>query len=275
MHKNVKSISTQNTKDLSKSLISFCNASSPFEKFGLKEVRNYEWPKKGKSVDLLISDYDSKFSISGDNNYEKNVALKRLIQNKYQNRELNNRSISEWIIKEWGGIKKISKNLDEYISAVERKELPQNLSGVASYSKLFAMFYPDEFAIFDARVAVSLNIIQLLSAEKSAVFFPYLSGRNKWTGDQVNKRGFSSISHFKRDSINTTSTKTWEFIPEYRVYAFYNNILLNIAEASKWQLMDIEMLLFSQAEKLVQKIHNDKRFSFVDWSSLPNQPDYL
>jgi len=115
----------------------------------------------------------------------------------------------------------------------------------------------------------------VLSAEKSAVFFPYLSGRNKWTGDQVNKRGFSSISHFKRDSINTTSTKTWEFIPEYRVYAFYNNILLNIAEASKWQLMDIEMLLFSQAEKLVQKIHNDKRFSFVDWSSLPNQPDYL
>lgn len=265
-------ISEQAIKGINYSLVSFCTASNPFEKFGLKEVENYEWPKKGKPVDLLISEFNPNFSVSGNSNYEKNVALKRLLQNKYINGELEIRSISEWIIKEWGGIKTVSKNLDAYISSVKEKKVPEKLSGVASYSKLFAMFYPDDFAIYDARVAVSLNIIQLLSEGEAAVFFPYLSGRNKWTGDQVNKRGFSSINEFQRNFINTNSTKKWEFMSNDFAYASYNNILINIAKKNQWQIMDIEMLLFSQAEKLVMTIQHDKRFNFANWSALPSHP---
>ena len=49
---------------------------------------------------------------------------------------------------------------------------------LASYFKMYSFYDPDLYAIYEARVAVSLNMIQFIS-NKPCLFFPYLKGRNK------------------------------------------------------------------------------------------------
>ena len=252
------------------SIHAFCTSAGNFREFGLDSVKSYEWPKKGPNLDELISIYDPKLKLDGHTNYEKNVSLKLLLSKKFHENDLDVNSISKWIIMSWGGIKKLSKKIDDYIYHVETKSYPDYLNGVASYSKLFAMFYPREFAIYDARVAVSLNIIQLLSEEKDAVFFPYLSGRNKVTGDQTSGRGFSNINDFKKNQIEATSQKHWEFIEQKDVYKIYNETLIDLCEENKWDLWDVEMLLFAKAEELVLKISKSAQYGTADWSPLRN-----
>jgi len=252
------------------SIHAFCSNSGNFREFGLDSVKSYEWPKKGPSLDELISVYDPKLKLDGDTNYEKNVSLKLLLSKKFHENDLDVNSISKWIIMSWGGIKKLSKKIDDYIYHVETKSYPDYLNGVASYSKLFAMLYPREFAIYDARVAVSLNIIQLFSEEKDALFFPYLSGRNKLTGDQTSGRGFSNIDDFKKNQIEATSQKHWEFIKQKDVYKIYNEILIDLCKENKWDLWDVEMLLFAKAEELVLKISKSVQYRTADWSPVRN-----
>ena len=252
------------------SIHAFCSNSGNFREFGLDSVKSYEWPKKGPNLDELISVYDPKLQLDGDTNYEKNVSLKLLLSKKFDENDLDLNSISEWIIMSWGGIKTLSKRIDDYIYHVETKSYPDYLNGVASYSKLFAMFYPREFAIYDARVAVSLNIIQLLSEEKDALFFPYLSGRNKVTGDQTSGRGFSNIHDFKKNQIEASSQKHWEFIKQKDVYKIYNEILIDLCKENNWDLWDVEMLLFAKAEQLVLKISKSAQYGAADWAPLRN-----
>lgn len=263
----MQSVLEQN-QGLKHSIASFCNAQDCFGEFGISSVESYEWPKKGLTLDDLLKKYDPRLRISGANNYEKNVALKQLLSDQCQDDQVDLMKLSEWIIKDWGGIRTLSKNMENYVNHAIMKSYPSDLMGVASYSKLFAMFYPREFAIYDARVAVSLNIIQIMSSEKDGTFFPYLMGRNKVTGDQGNGRGFAKISAFNRKNIAKTSQKPWRFLDKRDVYPTYNKILCVLCEENNWNLWDIEMLLFSKAESLVWKIKSDPKFSDVDWSPL-------
>ena len=255
-----------------KSITNFCEGNGCFGRYRDK-VQNYEWPKIGKSIDELLEDFNFengvKLSVDGKTNYEKNVALKKLISKECEQQGLEDTGISEWIIQKWGGISKLSKNIETYIDCAKNKKYPLKLDGVASYSKLFAMFHYKEFAIYDARVAVSLNIVQLLSSEKNVLFFPFLSGRNKITGhDHRDGRGFSRLKEFSRMHIANTSLQEWYAItPKAEVYRVYNDLLKKVSKKIGWPLHDIEMLLFSSAEDLVHQIRGEQRFNGVDWQS--------
>lgn len=255
-----------------KTIVDFCEGIGPFYKYK-NTVRSYEWPKKGPGIDELLqvynSEYNTQLSVGGNSNYEKNVALKKLISKKLEQEDLNVRAVSKWIIQKWGGITRLSKNIEAYIDCAKEKRYPTTLDGVASYSKLFAMFYYKEFAIYDARVAVSLNIIQLLSKEHNVLYFPFLSGRNKITGhDYKDGRGFSRLKEFSRGQIADTSLQQWHFVPSKEVYRTYNKLLTEVAVKVSSPLHDIEMLLFSKAEDLVHQIRGDQRFKGVDWQSV-------
>ena len=247
----------------------FCDGKGNFEKFGIKSVTSYEWPKKGPSLDILVKQLSQNYELSGSNNYEKNVGLKLLLSQEIQNRRVDLNDVARWIISSWGGIPKLSKYTNEYIQSALAKEYPKKLDGVASYSKLFAMFYPKEFAIYDARVAVSLNIIQLLCEGNQAIFFPYLSGRNKITGNQETKQGFSRMSEFSRKQISDTSQILWHEISRDKVYPLYNQILNSVCDSNKLNLYDVEMLLFSKAEELVLQIRRHSKFEKLNWSKIP------
>jgi hypothetical protein len=265
-------LSLEAVEGCKKSIVNFCLGSECFGEFGLSSVVNYQWPPEGKakskSIDELLAEYDTKLVLSGTSNYEKNVSLKILLSKEFKNGRLDVPAISRWIINRWGGISKVSKSINKYIRCAETKTVPEKLDGVASYSKLFAMFYPDEFAIYDARVAVSLNIVQLISKETHNVFFPYLSGRNKTTGNQTTGSGFSNLDDFKRKRIEHTSNKNWDFLPSKDVYKSFNAILLEVCKEQNWKLWDVEMLLFSKAEDLVKAIRKDQKFSDINWKAV-------
>jgi hypothetical protein len=255
-------------KETIASVAEFCNGDGPFSSYGLKKVITYQWPKKGPSVDELLKKFDADVQLGGTNNYEKNVSLKRYFAKRFTNNDLDVERASIWIIKDWGGIKKISKNLDQYIEGVQAKRLPTKIECIPSYSKLYAMFYPDDFAIYDARVAVSLNIIQLLAGKENAFLFPFLSGRNKVTGDSSKCRGFTAIPHFKSEQLLKSKDVRWQRPKPGRTYTTYNQILHSSLLLHRGSLIDVEMLLFSQAEELVHQMRSDERFAYADWSKI-------
>ena len=82
--------------------------------------------------------------------------------------------------------------MDIYCSWANREDPSTPLSGISSFSKILAIKGPDKYAIYDARVAVSLNAIQIIYQISSGVAFPYVLGRNRITGDATSKppRGF-------------------------------------------------------------------------------------
>lgn len=245
----------------------FSLGNTKFSGLGLDKVQEYAWPKKGPSLDDLVCKLDPTIELSGKNNYEKNVDLKKKLSGAYKNRELNERKLAEWIIRDWGGIKTITKKLDSYLLTIRSNKMPQSISSVASYSKLYAMFYPDRYAIYDARVVVSLNVIQLLAKKPHAIFFPYLPGRNKTTGDAVKKRGFSRVPDFSRNSLLNKKDQSWSTIPNNQLYLCYNELLHVVSEKLDCELVDLEMILFAQAEELVERIAANEEFSYVDWPS--------
>lgn len=247
----------------------FCRGVGVFEQYGMESVKSYEWPKKGPSLDELVKQLGENFHLDGETNYEKNVALKLLISGAIQRQNIDLDRLATWIITTWGGIPKLSKSTPDYIKNAISKEYPKKLTGVASYSKLFAMFYPEEFAIYDARVAVSLNIIQLLSPHTNVIFFPYLSGRNKITGYQSTNQGFSRMPEFSRKNIAKTSSKLWESMPNGAVYSNFNQIINSVCTSNNWKLYDVEMLLFSKAEDLVRQLQKASAYQQLDWSRVP------
>lgn len=164
--------------------------------------------------------------------------------------------IANYIIKDWGGIKSLKEStLLKHINLAKRlandanspKSIP--LGGVASYSKLLSVADPNRFAIFDARVAVSLVAIQLLSETKEGIHLGYLDGRNNLVGHSGKKVGFSFDSRFIKSN---TRFQNWYKPSSKLVYAEYLTLLQNIALDLDVPISKLEMSLFADADALVE-----------------------
>lgn len=133
----------------------------------------------------------------------------------------------------------------------DEKLLELGISGVASYSKVLAIRDPKAYAIYDARVAVSLNAIQLIAGCSEGWIFPFLPGRNKVTGDTVHKRGFSQCCRFKPKAV-LERHPDWERVPRHSAYVRYLDLLKILRhEAQDMSIQEMEMALFADAEALV------------------------
>jgi hypothetical protein len=99
---------------------------------------------------------------------------------------------------------------------------------------------PNKYAIFDARVASSLNCIQKLYIIENKVLFPILSSRNK-----VIARGNKLIKE-------TAKIENWKKANEEIFYDQYLEILEKVAVEVNTNVSTIEMLLFAKAEELVK-----------------------
>lgn len=87
-------------------------------------------------------------------------------------------SLASWYVRNWGGIRRLSdRALMEYVMATEAALADHRTSGVASWSKVLALRNPRQFAIFDARVAASLNALLVLAGRRDCMF-PALPSRN-------------------------------------------------------------------------------------------------
>lgn len=101
-----------------------------------------------------------------------------------------------------GGVKNNSQEtLKSYVNEIEGKSPSTPIKGIASYSKIFAMTNLNKYAIYDARVAVSLNVIQWNAELKGGVAFNYIPGRNNLTGHAEKKEVFVDEDPFTAKSL--------------------------------------------------------------------------
>ncbi|SEP19126.1 hypothetical protein SAMN04490248_1352 [Salinihabitans flavidus] len=197
---------------------------------------------------LTEDDYDR---LEG-HGYDQNVTLKQLLHKKWIESPGARRKMARWIISDWGGIRgNQDKTLLRYVQVAEVNDPRTPIKGVASYSKLLSVAHPAKYAIYDARVAVALNAAQYLMGGERVVF-PYLPGRNKKTGDNISNRGFSRQADF---SAKELQRQGWTVIAPRHGYQSYLQLLNSVQRSLHKQppLYELEMTLFSQAEKLASE----------------------
>ena len=146
------------------------------------------------------------------NQYVKNVVLKKELNKKWKESKSDEDRLIliKYYIATWGGIHTNSKESMEEYSKLSATQLIKNgKKGIASWSKAIVVHNPDEYAIFDARVAISLNCIQKLYGLKDAVLFPVLPSRNKIVaiGNKLIK--------------DTAKSESWEKANEENFYTQY------------------------------------------------------
>ena len=160
----------------------FFNGIKPFEGRGLEAAkRDYSW-------DLPRMSFDSTPLHTNKTSFEANVKLKTRLNEVWNANPNLRREIVEWVVAIWDGIKgNQPQTLDFYCSRASREDPSTPFSRISSFSKILAIKDPDKYAIYDARVVINLNAIQMIYQVSSGMAFPYVSGRNRITSDAASK----------------------------------------------------------------------------------------
>jgi hypothetical protein len=196
----------------------------------------YHWDEPDSKLPPSIR-FNPRFDVSSA---EWNIQLKSALHNAFRDaNETNRRLIAEWVVKEWGGVKKNKPGTLATYVAMTRAKCPKTpWKGVASYSKIMAVFDPKQYAIFDARVASSLNAIQMLDDKKLKVRFPIPSGQN------------IAIKRFAKMVSQAGSVHE---IGKEQAYREYLVLITAVSGVLKCDLYKIEMLLFGLATRLARR----------------------
>jgi hypothetical protein len=100
---------------------------------------------------------------------------------------------------------------------------------------------PERFAIFDARVATSLNAIQLIQGNGTFAF-PIPPGRNTEIDKPNTKQGFSDVY-----TMEMLAGRGFATAPRRATYAMYLKLLENLARITREPVVLLEMKLFGRA----------------------------
>lgn len=225
--------------ELVDNLLCYFRGQNQFKNLGLSKLhKNYTWPKGEKFPSYS---HLAKVEEGNGDNYAKNIALKEQSAQIWKDGDKS--KVAKWVIADWGGIKgNKDTTVASYVTAISSGRYPSEIKGVASYSKILSFMDPNKFAIYDARVAISLNAIQLLQDAKNGTAFTYLPGRN------TKLQKFRKLSSTQRRALLKSG---WSAIPTDDCYTFYLNILKQVkSELNTAKLYELEMSLFADAEKL-------------------------
>lgn len=216
----------------------------------LEERFDYKFNMDGKAIDQSIIENINSIS----SNFQKNVQLKKLLQQQYHNCTENS-LLDFWIINQWGGIhgfKPHQRNVDKisrFKSQLEKNKLTkENFETISSLSKISSFLNPKEYFVYDARVAYSLNWL-ILKYENNDRFnyryFPVPNSRNK---SLVNYdiQTILNIAHCGEAQSHDIYYKPQE---AYHYYCHFIKEAANIIYGDKENPFLIEMLLFVIADK--------------------------
>ena len=207
-----------------------------------------ELPKLKDSYRWKIPRIDG-FNKCGEYDYSSNVELKEYFHNKWHDACSDEKTIiAKQVVSDWGGVRgNRDSTLDHYVSEAVSSKPSCLLKGVASYSKIFSITDLAKYAIYDARVAVSLNAIQWNAGSKCGLTFNYVPGRNNVTGNAIKKTGFAFRQEFRTANLIKSG---WHHVPRDKTYRTYLDLLTACLRTfPTYKLYDLEMVLFANAEK--------------------------
>jgi len=217
--------------DLFESLNSFCLAH-------LNETNDwYTWKIDESKIPIDIK-------LPKGNQYLKNISLKEELHKawEFESDIKKKKEIIKYYIKDWGGIASNSEySMNDYTTHSPDFLIAKGKKGIASWSKALVIHNPEKYAIFDARVSISLNCLQIVYDIKDKILFPNLGSRNKTVSEGQKK--ISQIS--KQDN--------WQKVNKSTFYIDYLQLLRNVGNSRKNSIATVEMLLFAKAEMLVNE----------------------
>lgn len=111
-----------------------------------------------------------KVNLPNGNNYVKNIALKEELHKIWisESDTETKEKLVKYYIKNWGGILRIGdQKIKLYANSSSDCLIGLKKEGIASWSKALVIRNPEEYAIFDARVSISLNCLQIIYPVKS------------------------------------------------------------------------------------------------------------
>lgn len=194
------------------------------------EVRGYVW--------RIPSPSPVPFTLIGCS-LDDNLALRQALHCTWMRDQQRRQEIATWYVSRWGGIRKNKpETIQSFVDTLGKSKLPSCMSGVASWSKIAAIADPSRWAIFDARVAFSLNALQHVQRGKVSEPFPVLPSRNT-----LLRRALVAL----RRANNLRPPNRSNGIGPYQRY-------LEVLGATKLGLQRLEMALFVAAEPLAKKM---------------------
>jgi hypothetical protein len=181
---------------------------------------------------------DKDYVQVGANPYQRSRHLREMIHNNILKKSPNSNEFQIWYVKNWGGVKtNKAETLHFYIDSQYEALLALHSKGIATWSKILSVRNPNQYAIYDARVAVSLNSIQKKFNVNESILFPQLISRNS-SFVLPTQAAIKNSSFFKVDNVKN-------------FYEIYLNILHDsVLKHDKYDIQDAEMVLFSNAEEL-------------------------
>lgn len=231
----------------------------------------YTWRAKiEKLVDLgVIEDYELT-ELNNLNSFNREIILKDRVNIKiheaYKNDIETFNKLCLWIIKDWGGILTAKDNDTIELITTFLSSEKASYKRIASASKVGAYMYPEEYIIYDSRVAYSLNWI-ILSENAGDIYFPIPSGRNsKMTSFDMNVLiRMKYIENYVPENICDMDKRQYIksrdkslYIPDGDSYSELNHLIKEI-NSKLWEgekatkLFYTEMLLFSIADREIFK----------------------
>lgn len=235
----------------------------------------YNWNAKiDRLVELRIINNEQLNSWNRLSNYEKELNIKYTL-NQYLNDTTVKNSVDSnfdevcyWIIKDWGGIN-LNKEIVKSLVFEFSTKKDWGFDRIASISKVASFMFPEEFIIYDSRVAYSLNWI-ILKTDAGNKYFPIPEGRNsKMTSFDINTlihikhaNNFYTNDHQELLGKNKFISKRDQIIyfDKKDAYKRLNRLIKEISEklwdgdlekTQKLHLYYTEMLLFSIADNVI------------------------
>ena len=159
----------------------------------------------------------------------------------------------EYYISDWGGIKgNKPATLNEYSKKTANELILKKTDGISSWSKALVLSDPNKYAIYDARVAISINCLQLINKKNfKKVLFPLLIGKSRMSIIQKNA--------IDKQIKEIAKNENWECLDKATFYEEYLHILKTTNQALRKEnikthgISTIEMLLFAETEELIKK----------------------
>jgi hypothetical protein len=177
--------------------------------------------------------------------YDRNIILKQELHNAWAYANVQTKGdIVEYYIKNWGGIRGNGiTTMNQYRNQDTNQLLNRGYIGISSWSKALVIHNPEEYFIYDSRVAFTINCLQEKYNLNNKIKFDIPSGRGRLVG---------IASGLLNNQYNYNN---WNYIiPLDEVYNNYLELINLISNNTGFSKSKIEMSLFSIAPSLASEL---------------------
>ena len=171
--------------------------------------------------------------------YEQTRALKEAMRRLYGSDESRRLELATYFVHVWGGVRgNRPETLKSYVTnVVEAVIAAQKFKGISSWSKVLHLREPKNRFIYDARIAVVLNLVQRNHSVQDPLAFHMPDSQNRL------------IKPVRRRLATLAKKDSWR-APSSKMYGDYNELVLEVGNRVGEDGDVVEMALFSQAPSM-------------------------